>query len=239
MPGPPVKLSGGQLARTWPKCTAPRPAAGGRLAESELSSIERAPNIVIAEALDRSLHLADFSNVGGHISAPGTDVMSTAPDNGAAICSGTSFAAAHVAALALILFELDPTLTAAQVAQLTVETAAKAAEEGVAPRIDALAAVLKLHKSNIELLVDLDEDGTIGEKDIQTFARQLAEYKNEPGAGTTFAWRLSDFDGDGRIGGGDLAMLRSAWGGPESSLHTEVERLGLSSYLTPAAEVKK
>ena len=81
------------------------------------------------------------------MSAPGVDIMSTLAGGRDAqgVCSGTSQAAPHVAALAGILFELDPTKTPAEVAEI-IKKSATAPKEGslAAGSIDALEAVAQL-----------------------------------------------------------------------------------------------
>ena len=77
-------------------------------------------NIIIVEARGRDGKRAEFSNVGGHVSAPGVDILSTvaSPDSGFALCSGTSQAAPHVTALAGMLFELNPAKTPAEIIEI-------------------------------------------------------------------------------------------------------------------------
>lgn len=81
-------------------------------------------NILVVEATGRDGTRATFSNTGGHISAPGVDIMSTlAPGLDAfGVCSGTSQAAPHVTALAAVLFELDPTKRPEEVIAILKET---------------------------------------------------------------------------------------------------------------------
>ncbi len=79
---------------------------------------ETPPNILVVEAVDRDGLRADFSNTGGHVAAPGVDIMSTLAADKVpfGVCSGTSQAAPHVAALAAILFELAPDKKPAEIA---------------------------------------------------------------------------------------------------------------------------
>jgi PKD repeat protein len=82
-----------------------------------------APNIIVVEAIQNSLDTGpgcavannfcktDFSNVGGHISAPGGRILSTVLNNLYARFSGTSMAAPQVTGLNGYLLAFDPTLT--------------------------------------------------------------------------------------------------------------------------------
>ncbi|MDX2168421.1 MAG: S8 family serine peptidase [Deltaproteobacteria bacterium] len=82
-------------------------------------------NILVVEATGRDGERAVFSNVGGHVAAPGVDIMSTLASRRESygLCSGTSQAAPHVAALAAILFELAPEKTPAEIANVIRATA--------------------------------------------------------------------------------------------------------------------
>jgi subtilisin family serine protease len=102
---------------------------------------EPSANIIVVEAHDRDGKRASFSNTGGHVSAPGVDIMSILADNGngVGVCSGTSQAAPHVAALASILFELSPSRKPADMIEIIRSTAAKSDDSTSAPRVDALA----------------------------------------------------------------------------------------------------
>lgn len=68
-------------------------------------------------ALDRHSIAADFSNRGAQLelTAPGVDVVSTAPGGNFVSASGTSMATPEVTGVAALLFVHDPTLTASEV----------------------------------------------------------------------------------------------------------------------------
>jgi hypothetical protein len=107
---------------------------------------------------------APSSNVGGHVSAPGTFILSadTIPV-GYSYKSGTSMAAPHVSGLAGYLLAIDPGLTAAQLRNLIVANAVPAGN-GASPRIDAFASAMaidQLRGNNrvLRMLLDID-DGT-------------------------------------------------------------------------------
>ncbi len=62
------------------------------------------PSVVAVGSIDPDLERSRFSNFGDHVqvTAPGRDILTTTPDGGYAMSSGTSFAAPHVAGLAAI-----------------------------------------------------------------------------------------------------------------------------------------
>ena len=157
------------------------------------------PNILVVEAVDRDGLRADFSNLGGHVAAPGVDIMSTlaADKLPFGLCSGTSQAAPHVAALAGILFELAPDKKPAEIAEV-LRASATAPADGVkqAPTVDALEAVAKVAPETVRLIADLDGDGKVGSTDLAMFSRQLATLSS---AATTNAAFTEDLNGDGVI----------------------------------------
>lgn len=67
-------------------------------------------NIICVAATDHNDNLASFSSTGSrtvHLSAPGVDTLSTIPDNGYALKSGSSMAAPHVTGVAALLAAQD------------------------------------------------------------------------------------------------------------------------------------
>lgn len=75
--------------------------------------IHGAAPIIAVEAVGlsgSSVARATFSNVGGHVSAPGVAIMSTVPGNAYGLSTGTSMAAPHVTGLVSFLYSLDPLL---------------------------------------------------------------------------------------------------------------------------------
>ncbi len=200
-------------------------------------------NVIVVEAHDRDDERASFSNVGGHVSAPGVDVLSTLASDtkpyGA--CSGTSQAAPHVAALAAILLELEPTKSPAQIVNLITNSAIPGTKDGGAPRVDALAAILSLSKQNLTYLADLNSDSKVDSSDLKIFKSKLiaieggrfgeriSEDLNGDGVVNEYerCWPLIDLNGSGRasydpndarlIAGtmmSDLEVLKAAWSDP-------------------------
>ena len=162
------------------------------------ASGEPATNILVVEAVDRDGRRASFSNTGGHVAAPGVEILSTLVGGSRPyeVCSGTSQAAPHVTALAAILFEIDPTRTPADVIGIITASAASRADSGAAPEIDALEAVLTLSPSNLRLLADLNSDARIDGEDMAIFSHQLADIED---AATTKAAFTEDLNGDGVV----------------------------------------
>jgi len=157
-----------------------------------------ARNILVVEASDRKRERAAFSNIGGHVAAPGIDIMSTLAHgvSAFAVCSGTSQAAPHVAALAAILFELDPTKKPWEILDLIKATATPRPEGSIgAPTIDALEAALQIAGTK-SLLADLDGSGTVDGADLASFKRQLDAIR---ASATTEAAFSEDLNGDGTV----------------------------------------
>ena len=61
--------------------------------------------------------------------APGTDILSTVPDNQIGLMSGTSMACPHVAGLAALILERNPRLTAAKVREIIARNTKKVGDE--------------------------------------------------------------------------------------------------------------
>ncbi len=156
------------------------------------------PNILVVEAIDRDGLRAEFSNTGGHVAAPGVDIMSTlaADKLPIGICSGTSQAAPHVAALAGILFELAPDKKPAEIADILRKTALTPSGATQAPTVDALEAVAAVAPEQTRLLADLDSDGMVTASDLAIFSRQLASLSDAAMKNAAFT---EDLNGDGVI----------------------------------------
>lgn len=136
-------------------------------------TFQAAPNVLVVEAVDRTGRRAPFSNTAGHVSAPGVDIMSTIGGRRAryAICEGTSQSAPHVTAVASILLELAPEKSPADIAELIKASAVPDPTGSVAPRVDALEAVLKARPEALTVLADLNNDGIVDADDLATYRR--------------------------------------------------------------------
>lgn len=216
-----------------------------------------ASNILVVEAVGRDGQRAEFSNTGGHLSAPGVDIMSTLAASGPesfGVCSGTSQAAPHVAALAALMFELDPTKTPADiVAALKAAATPAPAGSAAAPTIDALESVLALSRANGTLLADLDGDGAVGPGDLSVYKRQMAAIDAAATANAPFTedlngdgvvddnecyWPSIDLNGSGAVSGikrlagmfrSDLQALGFAWAGAVGTFETALAETGLNA----------
>jgi hypothetical protein len=79
-------------------------------------------------SIDVRGHMADISNRAGsrpldYLVAPGVEIVSTTPDEDYELRSGTSFATPHVAGVAALVLNANPTLTPAQVEYILTTTA--------------------------------------------------------------------------------------------------------------------
>jgi subtilisin family serine protease len=233
----------------------------GFAATHESPTYQKASNILIVEALGRDGKRASFSNSGGHVSAPGVDIMSTLAgvSDAYGLCSGTSQATPHVTALAAILFELDPKKSPAEIAEI-IRSAAVPAAEGSTPRVDALAAVLKLSKDNIRYLVDLNGDGKVDSADLEILKTHLLILDEARRNGTPIAidlngdgdvnenegcWPLVDFVGAGKAlyfdapaaaaaaaaARTDLEMLEDGWTDSLKTFRAAMREVGLEQLM--------
>lgn len=232
----------------------------GYAARHKSSFFTPSENIIIVEAHDRWNRRADFSNVGGHVAAPGVDVMSTLASDKEpyALCSGTSQAAPHVAALAAIMFELKPTASPVEIAKLITSSATSDTESAAAPRVDALAAIVRMSGSHLQLLADLNGDGSVDASDLNRFKRDLTALENGRFGGpiandlngdgtvddTERCWPLIDLNGSGRasfdaadkrrIGGvmhSDLDVIEAAWTNTAQTFQDAMATNGLAELI--------
>lgn len=232
----------------------------GFAALHETAYFKPSRNIIIVEAHGRDHRRASFSNVGGHVSAPGVDIMSTLASDtkpyGA--CSGTSQAAPHVTALAAILFELDKTKSPEEVIDIIRKSAVSSTATADAPAVDALSAVASLPGGYLGRLADLNEDGNVDAADLDQFRTDLIEIENGRYGGAITedlngdgaiddyerCWPKIDLNGSGRasydavdkrlVAGemkSDLEVMRSAWTDPAETFETALQRNGLGELI--------
>lgn len=95
--------------------------------------------VLAVSAVDLDDELYDKSNIGQYIdlAAPGVDIVSTIPGNRFNVFSGTSIATAHVTAVAALLLQANPDLSAKEVAETLKETAVDLGSQGPDPRFGA------------------------------------------------------------------------------------------------------
>ena len=233
-------------------------------AATQIPLESRPKNILIVEAVGRDGQRASFSNTGGHVAAPGVDILSSLWPGATpyGVCSGTSQASPHVAGLATLLFELDPTKKPAEIADIIKSSAIKPDSGLGAPRIDALEAVLKLSPDNLTRLVDLNGDGKVDALDLVIFARQMAAITDNRTKGTPFtedlngdgvvdanecSWPLIDFNGSGTASLStadaralqgtprtDLQMMELAWTDKKKTFKAALHEAGLDDAIKAA-----
>lgn len=115
-----------------------------------------------------------FSNVNGHISAPGSDIVSTVLFDGYDDKSGTSMAAPHVTGLVSYLYSLDPALPRPDLSDNALrdilQDSAVPVAGGASDRIDAFGAALELDAYRglpdvVDQMLDID-DANYGSDDL-------------------------------------------------------------------------
>lgn len=165
---PIIVVSAGNDSDTFPDQDAryASPYANAALAKG-------AAPIIVVEALANNFvtgrqSRANFSNIRGHVSAPGEAILSTVGGPDYDLFNGTSQAAPFVSGLAGYLFALDstlpaPTLTTNSVRDLLIRTAIPIT--GAAPMIDGFAATMDVDRLRgndnvLRALLDID-DGTL------------------------------------------------------------------------------
>ncbi|MGD2124180.1 MAG: S8 family serine peptidase, partial [Gemmatimonadota bacterium] len=140
------------------------------------------------------------SNVGGHFSAPGTEVRTTgvSPD-GYPLATGTSSAAPLAAGVVGYMLAVEPTLTIPQIREALFRTSIPVG--GFANnRIDAWAAVMEIDRVKggdkvLKMMLDID-DGTPD-------GNQRVDYSDQPEFPD---YEEEDADEDGGIGDGKVDM---------------------------------
>ncbi len=94
--------------------------------------------VIAVGAVDANEQIASFSNRAGsaqdhYLVAPGVGILAPALGGGAALVSGTSFAAPHVSGAAALVLDAAPFLSAAEVVQLLLDSATDLGAPGPDP----------------------------------------------------------------------------------------------------------
>jgi Subtilase family len=166
------------------------------------NGISNAPaaNVLVIESIGRGGARSVFSNVNGHLAAPGEDILSTTSvaRNSYGLESGTSMATPQVTALIAQLYAYNPDLTPDRVVSILKTTAVPAPHGSHAPTIDAFAAMLACYEGDRPLhdLADLDHSGRVDMADFLIFKNALHQVEGSPIAPP------QDLNGDGVVGSG-------------------------------------
>lgn len=107
-------------------------AAGNGGADAKPAYPAAYPGVIAVTATDALDRLYHEANRGPYVTvaAPGVEVLAASADHGHELVSGTSFATAHVSALAALLLEQAPSLTPSDIRKAIVETAVDLGEPG-------------------------------------------------------------------------------------------------------------
>lgn len=107
-------------------------AAGNEGLNNDVSEVYPAnynlPNIISVASIDKYGNMSSFSNYGAlnvDIAAPGTEILSTVPNNGYAYMSGTSMAAPFVTGVAALMLSKNVTLSSLQIKDYILKNAYK------------------------------------------------------------------------------------------------------------------
>ena len=126
-------------------------AAGNEFADNNLLPTYPAniplSNLISVAATDRSDLIVPFSNIGRytvHLAAPGSEILSTTPNNTYSVLSGTSMAAPHVSGVAALLKAQDATRDWRAIKNLILsggDTLAVAGETITSKRLNAFGSM--------------------------------------------------------------------------------------------------
>lgn len=159
-------------------------------------SFPPAKNIIVVESVDRSRKRANSSNVHGHLSAPGEDILTLGgvSENAYTIESGTSLAAPQVTGIIALMYAYSPDLTMDRV--LDILNTRSLATSVPAPPIDAFEALVASNPEALRDLADLNNDGTVNMRDFNLF--KVALHNAEAGT-SKYVFPREDLNGDGKL----------------------------------------
>jgi len=158
------------------------------------NNAEPADGVIVVEASRRDDTRWVMSNAGGHLSAPGVKILSTSAETSDAysVCDGTSMAAPFVSGVAALLFSYSPEAGREDVKTALISTAMNG-PSGVAPRVDALEAILAMDDDALRYLADLTVDGRVDQADLDRFVTHFKLIRDSDG---TFS---EDLNGDTEV----------------------------------------
>lgn len=138
---------------------------------------------------------ADFSNPGGHLSAPGVGILSTTTGSDYDTLSGTSQAAPFLTGLAGYLLAVDGQLSHAELRELLTANSLPVSGNA-AQRIDAFASVIDIDRIRqnqrvLRLLADIDDGSEDGNSRVLEDGTVVTD---------------EDLDQDGGVGDGQINM---------------------------------
>lgn len=154
-------------------------------------------NIALCSDCEGGAKRASDSDIGGLVSAPGSQILSAIPEDNYCRYSGTSMASPFVAGLVSYLYAIEPTLTHAQIKELLTASAVDVDGESVQPRVDAWASMMDIDRLTnstavLRLWVDIDDGTPDGNQRIDL---ATGDADTDP-----------DADEDGGIGDGAIDM---------------------------------
>lgn len=157
-------------------------------------------SIVVVEAMDRGGAQGLFTNVGGHVMAPGDAVMVAAGANEYKLGSGTSYAAPFVAGVLSYLYSASPGLpsptTTSNPLLTLLERTAELTDASPTPYVHGFRALMDVDRLTgtdrlLRALLDVDDGSGDGNARVNAAGQVLT---------------ATDFDGNGRTGDGEIDM---------------------------------
>ncbi|MFH0903063.1 MAG: S8 family serine peptidase, partial [Pseudomonadota bacterium] len=184
-------------------------------------------NIFVVESVDYGLTKRSSSNVGGLVSAPGGEIMSTTTNGNHDLMSGTSMAAPHVTGVIAFLLALDHNLIASEIRGMlvgegTTQTVAGRAGEVMPNQVNGVGAVSVAGPARMidAFAMAMHIDTVRGDKKLQ---RKLCDVDDGTRDGNLREKPFTDDQGDtkiltstGRRGDGsvnmrDFRFYRDTW----------------------------
>jgi len=126
-----------------------------------------AANILVVEAHDENGVPCGFSNLGGHVAAPGTNILSTSFSGAYDSKFGTSMATPFVSGVAGFLLATAPTLTPAEIVSLIQKNGANVDAFTSLMEIDRLPSRRIAHDREVlKMLLDVDDGSVDGSRRV-------------------------------------------------------------------------